>query len=64
MHACAVHIKEVIKSAKSEVKEAVEYSLYGSDLQPHELYTDVYTDQVEEDLLIRGADPFTNNKSY
>lgn len=57
-------IQELHHSAKAEVQEAIKYSLEGSDLPPQELYTDVYTDQVEDNLFIRGVDPFTNNKSY
>ena len=41
----------------------MKFSSEGTELPPQELYTDVYTDQAEEGLFIRGADPFTNNKS-
>lgn len=58
------YIQELRKSARAEVDEAVKYSLEGTDLPPQELYTDVYTDQAEKGLFIRGSDPFTNNKSY
>lgn len=61
--ATSEELKELRKSAKAEVDEAVKYSLEGSDLPPQELFTDVYTDQAEEGLLIRGSDLFTNNMS-
>ena len=54
-------MKEVSKQAKAEVKEAIEFSLQGSELPPHELYTHVYVNQG--DLLVRGCDPFTTNQT-
>ena len=43
------------------MKEAVEFSLEGSELPLSELYTDIYVDQ--KDRYVRGTDLFTNNLS-
>ena len=59
----SVWIQDLRKSAIAEVEEAVKFSLEGTELPPQELYTDIYTDQAKENLFVRGADPFTNNKS-
>ena len=45
------------------MKEAVEFAMDGSELPAGELYSDVYCDQVEKQLYIRGCDPFTSNIS-
>ena len=55
--------QEILSSSKAKVKEAVEFATSGSELPPNELYTDVYCDQEEAGLYIRGADPFTSNMS-
>ena len=55
--------QELLSSAKAEVKEAVAFATSGSELPPDELYTNVYCDQNEMGLYIRGCDPFTSNTS-
>ena len=45
------------------MKEAVEFATSGSELPANELYTDIYSDQNETGLYIRGCDPFTSNIS-
>lgn len=54
--------QEIKKEVMAEVKEATEFALAGSELPPHELYTDVYTDQATEGLYIRGCDVLTGNR--
>ena len=56
-----IYAQELSQSAKAEVKEAVKFAQSGSELPPEELYSDVYQDQVEKQLFIRGCDPFTSN---
>lgn len=56
-------LQELQKSAKSEVKEAVEFATSGSELPSSELYTHIHSDQDEMGLYIRGCDPFTSNTS-
>ena len=53
--------QEVSKQAKAEVEEAVEFSLQGSELSPHELYSHIFVDQG--DLPVRGCDLFTSNQT-
>jgi len=53
-------LKEVSKQVKAEVGEAVEFSLQGSELPPHELYTHIFVDQG--DLPVRGCDLYTSNQ--
>lgn len=56
-----LQLQEISKDVKREVKEAVEFSLQGSELPFAELFTDVYKDQ--QDLYVRGTDLFTNSLS-
>ena len=52
-----------MKEAKAVVKEAVDFALNGSEPLPKELYTFVHSNQVEENLFIRGCDVLTSNQS-
>lgn len=58
-----LHTQALLSSAKAEVKEAVKFSLEGSELEPPHLYNDVYSDQAAKGLYIRGCDPFTSNQT-
>ena len=55
--------QKIKNDAIEVVEEAIKLSLESTDLPPSELYSDVYTDQVQEGLYIRGCDPFTSNQA-
>lgn len=57
-----IFLQEIRTATLATVTEAKEFALSGSELPSQELFTDVYTDQEQEGLYIRGSDMFTGNK--
>ncbi len=55
-------LQDIRAAVSVELKEAEEFALSGEELPSPELFTDIFTDQEQKGLYIRGSDMFTGNR--